>query len=118
MTSEQIQDTRMAATVIADWLDEHGFGGVDTDELQSLSAALAEAGYTIAGPGQVVVDRERMERLMSSAEDVWYWWELITGYEEHKHPEQRTEPPNTCLPSDFEPFPDPIATPEQREEGR
>jgi hypothetical protein len=110
------QDTRTAATVIADWFDEHGFGGgVDTDELQSLSAALADAGYVIGQRGRilaeierggfVVVDRERVERLMASAEDIWYWWELIMGYEEHKHPEKRTEPPNTCLPSDFDPLP-------------
>jgi hypothetical protein len=69
MSSEQ--DTRTAATVILDWLDDHGFRGADTDELQLLSAALAQAGYTIAGPGQVCVDRDRWERVRDTAECHW-----------------------------------------------
>jgi uncharacterized protein YbjT (DUF2867 family) len=36
----------------------------DVDVVEAILAALANAGYTIAGPGQVVVDRGRVERLM------------------------------------------------------
>jgi hypothetical protein len=92
------QDARTAAEVVTEIIGLADMGLWVMDDSLEFLAALAEAGY-------VVVDRGRVDRLMASAEDIQYWWELIMGYEEHKHPDKRTEPPNTCLPSDFDPLP-------------
>ena len=59
-----------AAEVVDDWCHRHGYDLMDVYEAHSLLAALAEAGYTIAGPGQVVVDRERWERVRDAAEEM------------------------------------------------
>ncbi len=72
MTSEQTQDTRTAAGVIAqelaDTYSEYVLYGMSDDDdwvsdANDVIASLAAAGYTIAGPGSVVVDRERAERM-------------------------------------------------------
>jgi hypothetical protein len=65
-------DTPTAADVIAHWLwSTEGINEVPTStvisDAEELIAALANAGYTIAGPGQVVVDRERWERVLGFA---------------------------------------------------
>jgi hypothetical protein len=75
MTSEQTQDTRMAPEVPSK-LKEQLFTAAsqmihdpefldsmipDVEVVNAVLAAIADAGYTIAGPGQVVVDRGRWE---------------------------------------------------------
>jgi hypothetical protein len=59
MTNNQTQDTTTAAEVIED-----SFAGVT----EYVIAALAKAGYTIAGPGQAVVDQDRWERVVHHAD--------------------------------------------------
>jgi len=41
----------------------------DVDVVEAILDALAAAGYTIAGPGQVIVDRERWERVLYTARE-------------------------------------------------
>jgi hypothetical protein len=71
------EDTRTAADVTAKALFERfgaewyydPFPAMDNAyrDAVSILAALADAGYTIAGPGRVVVDQERWERVQDIA---------------------------------------------------
>jgi hypothetical protein len=72
MTSEQAQDTRTAVEVMLKELRDLYGGYIPADDeawlsdAEDISAVLAAAGYTMAGPGQVVVDRERWERVQDA----------------------------------------------------
>jgi hypothetical protein len=68
MTNEQTPETRTAAEVLLDAMDERGIGSVLEDDASEMLDALADAGYTIAGPGQVTISRERWERVRRGAE--------------------------------------------------
>jgi hypothetical protein len=62
MTSEQTQNTRPAAEVVADELRASYVGYVENgwddwlDDARDVIRHLVNAGYTIAGPGQYVID--------------------------------------------------------------
>jgi hypothetical protein len=75
MTSDQTQDTRTAAEVLIDAMDEWGFGDMTEGEADQLLVSLADAGYTIAGPGQVVIDAGRAHRLWEDAYSWYSRWE-------------------------------------------
>jgi hypothetical protein len=74
MTSNQ--DTRTAAEVLYDQCRQHhglmDIGDGTVPECHEIAkeniAALADAGFTIAKPGQVVLDRGRWERVRAAAE--------------------------------------------------
>ena len=55
MTDTQ-QEARTAAEVLMGAMDERGIGPVLLDDASEILDALADAGYRIVGPGQVVVD--------------------------------------------------------------
>ena len=64
---------RTAAETVDDWCHRHGYDLMDVYEAHSLLAALAEGGYTIAGPGQVVVDRGLFARPTTAVEPTeWF----------------------------------------------
>jgi hypothetical protein len=66
LTSEETQDTRTAAEVVRDALWESAHLLI-SEQAFDIIDILAAAGYTIAGPGQVVVDRERWEMVQADA---------------------------------------------------
>jgi hypothetical protein len=65
LTNEQTQDTRTATDVIREALNEN-WGPDDVID------ALAAAGYTIAGPGSVVVDREALGGMIKQVVDAYF----------------------------------------------
>lgn len=68
-----------ADEMVAKWPQHtfHAYRWADEQKADAILAALDAAGYRLAGPGEVTVDRERVERLRRAARaaGVVYWFE-------------------------------------------